>query len=93
MKLAPMIMREHSSNVPKGLCDMRAGVYFLCGHLKCDWQHTLMNAQNRSNFKSHTMDSLSGKGIYPLKSNDWWLAQPVGFSAPTGVFSSRNWIR
>eukprot|EP00975_Prorocentrum_lima_P053339 11184653-Prorocentrum_lima.AAC.1 len=51
VKLAPMTIEEHSSTVPHGLCDKRAGVYLLCGHLKCDWQHTLMNAQNRSNFK------------------------------------------
>eukprot|EP00975_Prorocentrum_lima_P038314 8054480-Prorocentrum_lima.AAC.1 len=61
MKSAPMTIEEHSSTVLQGLRGTHAGVYLLRGHLKCDWQHTLMNAQNRSNFKSHTADSLSGK--------------------------------
>eukprot|EP00975_Prorocentrum_lima_P013965 2968696-Prorocentrum_lima.AAC.1 len=72
-----------SSEMLTEKCDKHAGVFLLYGHLKCNWGCTLLNAQNKCNFGKYDVDSLSRKGVYPLNSNSWWLAQPAECTVPT----------
>eukprot|EP00975_Prorocentrum_lima_P052232 10941201-Prorocentrum_lima.AAC.1 len=68
--------------------DQHTGVFLLTGHVRCDWKETLQNLSNRVHFKEYSIESLSNKGVYPLNSNSWWLAQPKRESQPSNVFEA-----
>eukprot|EP00975_Prorocentrum_lima_P004501 975498-Prorocentrum_lima.AAC.1 len=58
----------------------------LAGHVSCNWEHTLKNAHNREEFRGYSMGSLLLKGVYPLTSGRWFMAQPSYESRPLNMF-------
>eukprot|EP00975_Prorocentrum_lima_P056564 11861138-Prorocentrum_lima.AAC.1 len=58
----------------------------LAGHVKCNWEETLKSAHNQAEFKGYSMDSLLRKGVYPLSSGTWFMAQPSYESKPLNMF-------
>eukprot|EP00975_Prorocentrum_lima_P039409 8281712-Prorocentrum_lima.AAC.1 len=68
--------------------DQRTSVHVIAGHVKCNWEQIFMSAHNREEFEDCFMDSLERKGVYPLNSCDWYMAQPLQESAPLNLFET-----
>eukprot|EP00975_Prorocentrum_lima_P004405 954650-Prorocentrum_lima.AAC.1 len=68
--------------------DRHTEVFLLMGHTRCDWNETLKNLSNQVHFKDHPRYSLFNKGVYPLSSNNWWLAQSARESQPANVLEA-----